>query len=215
MEGRVWSRGDDRFDYLFYEPADRQPGEKLPMLVFLHGAGERDGDVHVMECHSVPKIFSGRHDYRCICICPQCKGDDIWDMHLKQLAQFIREMTVLYNADPARVSLTGLSMGGYGTWELGTSFPELFSAIAPICGGGMNWRAAKLANGPYSVPVRCFHGDADTAVPWICDKIMVDAVNAAGGHAELTLCPGVGHDAWVPAYEHSDLIAWLIAQKRS
>ena len=216
MEARVWKSESASLSYLFWEPQDRRPGEKLPMIVFLHGAGERGPTVHQMECHALPRIFSKANPYRCIVVCPWCPGEDYWSLHLQETAQFIREMIVLYDADPDRVSLTGLSMGGYGTWELSTTYPELFSAIAPVCGGGTNWRAYRLVKtSGYSVPVWAFHGLADSVVPWQCDQIMVDAVNNHGGNARITLYPDIDHDSWTPAYEESAMISWLLAQKRA
>jgi len=113
------------------------------------------------------------------------------------------------NADLHRVSVTGLSMGGFGTWELLSRFPDFFSSAAPICGGGMSWRIAT------KTPVRAFHGDADTVVPCAYSYIMTDALNAAGGHCDLTVFHGCGHDAWTRAYETTDLLAWLIQAKKA
>ncbi len=197
------------FPYLLSVPADRGT-EKLPLLVFLHGAGERGTDPMIMCCHSVPKIFQEPNSYPCVMAAPQCPDGETWIMHLPELRDFILDCTERYGCDPDRVSLTGISMGGYGTWELATQYPDLFAAIAPVCGGGTAWRAAQLKN----LPIWAFHGDCDTAVLPARSLEMVDAVTAAGGKPELTLFHNVGHDSWERAYRKTTCIDWLISQRR-
>ncbi|MGI6335701.1 MAG: hypothetical protein ACOXZM_01355 [Eubacteriales bacterium] len=211
MENFIYTHSAAAMSYLLWQPDDRTPDEKLPLLVFLHGAGERGSDPYKMCVHCVPKIFMGAHPYRCVMTAPQCPDGMTWYPLLPALKDFIAMCVESYGCDAARVSLTGISMGGYGTWELAMAYPELFSAIAPICGGGMAWRAGLLKD----IPVRAYHGDCDTAVLPERSYEMVDAVNRSGGHAELTVFHNVGHDSWVKAYGETDLIAWLIAQKRA
>lgn len=212
MNSCVYTRNHactETFPYLVYEPADRNPEEKLPMIVFLHGAGERGTDPWIMTCHSIPMIFEKPNDYRCVVVCPQCPAGEVWLQHLDAVHRFIVRMVHQYNADPDAIALTGISMGGFGTWELAMAYPDTFSCAVPVCGGGMSWRAGNLVN----LPVRAFHGDADTLVPPQYSIEMVDKVNLAGGEATLTLYPGVGHDSWVKAYE-SGVIDWMIRQRR-
>ena len=101
-------------------------------------------------------------------------------------------------------------MGGFGTWEMGVTYPSFFAAIAPICGGGFSWRASALKD----MPVWAFHGDADDVVPISYSQTMVDAVNAAGGNAKFTIFPGVNHNSWDPAYLDTNVVEWLLEQKR-
>ena len=212
MTGSVYEATKTRtttYSYLVYEPADRDPAEKLPMIVFLHGAGERGTDPEVMKCHSIPMIFDKPVDYRCIVVCPQCPKDEVWLQHLDGLRDYIVKMVRKYNADPDAIALTGISMGGFGSWELAMAYPEMFSCVAPICGGGMSWRADRLK----TLPIRAFHGENDGVVPPSHSVEMVDKVNRAGGEAELTLYPGVGHDSWKKAYE-SGVIEWMLLQRR-
>ncbi len=115
-----------------------------------------------------------------------------------------------YNVDTTRLYLTGLSQGGYGTWAIGARHPDLFAAIAPICGGGNTSDAAAYKN----LPVWAFHGDADPVVPPKNSQEMVDAVKAAGGDAKLTLYPGVGHDSWDKAYREAGLYDWFLKYRR-
>lgn len=198
------------FPYLLWKPTDVKPDEKLPLLVFLHGAGECGTDPQVICCHSVPKVFDEPHNYRCVMVAPQCPTGHTWYLHLTDLRDFILNCVSEYNCDPDMVSLTGISMGGYGTWELAMDFPELFSAIAPVCGGGVAWRASILKN----MPVWAFHGDHDDVVLPARSIEMVDAITRAGGHPELTLFHNVGHDSWDRAYRNTTCISWLISKKR-
>ncbi len=199
------------FDYLIYQP-QKPAATPLPLLIFLHGSGERGTDLELLKCHSVPKLADApEFDLPAIVVCPQINSQtDIWSYNLDKLAHFVKELIDRYPVDPNRVSLTGISIGGYGTWEAATRYPELFAAIAPVCGGGHPFRASFLKQ----VKIRAFHGTADSVVPPHCSTDMVEAVNAAGGQAELTLYHGVGHNAWDPAYSQSDVLSWLIAQKR-
>ena len=112
--------------------------------------------------------------------------------------------------DPDRVFLTGLSMGGYGTWDLAARMPDRFAAILPICGGGDIATATRIAR----LPIWCFHGDADDAVPVERSRQMIAAVKAAGGKPRYSELPGVGHDSWTPAYRDPAVLEWLFDQSR-
>jgi predicted peptidase len=103
----------------------------------------------------------------------------------------------------------GASMGGYGSWQMAMSLPEYFAAMVPICGGGLFWNAARLVN----VPVWAFHGGKDTVIPPEESMKMVDAVNAAGGNAKLTIYPDNDHNAWTDTYSNPEVFAWLLAHK--
>jgi predicted peptidase len=115
------------------------------------------------------------------------------------------------NADPNRITITGLSMGGFGTWEMICAYPDLFAAAGPICGGGVPWRLLGLTHFP---PIRTFHGDADDAVPIQFSYNMVNGVSALGGDVEFTVYPGVPHNCWTRTYEETDLIEWLANAKK-
>ena len=183
------------------------------MIVFLHGAGERGTDLDLVRRHGIPKHFGADPDYhglRVITLSPQCPENQTWNHLIPELMDLITAAARQYHADPDRISLTGLSMGGFGTWELGISYPSFFSAMAPICGGGISGFASVLAN----MPLRVYHGELDTVIPIMYSQMMVDAVRAAGGHPEFFTYPDIHHEAWVPAYDESDLIEWLAAQDR-
>ena len=198
------------FHYLLDLPEDIRPDERLPLIVFLHGAGERGDNPEAVRRHGPPKLMAENAPVRAIVLAPQCAADDVWYTQTHELKELIDEVTARFPVDPDRVSLTGISMGGFGAWALAIAYPALFSALAPLCGGGMSWCAPRLKE----LPIRAFHGDNDPSVPPDYSLLMVQAVNAAGGHASLTLLPGVGHDCWTETYAHTDLLPWLAAQTR-
>ena len=183
--------------------------ESLPMIVFLHGAGERGNDINEVKRHGIPKLFDKDCDHRghrVITLSPQCPNDDIWNHVVYYLKEFIDSVAKEYNVDKNAISLTGLSMGGFGTWELAMTYPNYFAAIAPICGGGMSWRVPLLVD----MPIRVFHGDIDDSVPIEYSKLMVDRLRACGSDkVDFTIFHGVNHNSWDPAYESTDLIDWL------
>jgi Predicted peptidase len=206
--------GTVEFGCVITTPTDYDPSkESLPLIVFLHGAGERGSDVSKLRVHGVAKLFSADPDYkglRVVTLSPQCPENMTWNQLALEVMRLIERVSAEYNADRDRISLTGLSMGGFGTWEIGMQFPEYFSAFAPICGGTMSWRVGALRD----KPVRVFHGEADPIVPVKNSIEPVEALRREGGNPELTIYPGVEHDSWTYTYEHTDLIEWLVAQKR-
>lgn len=206
--------GEEIFDYLVYVPKDFNLQENYPLLIFLHGAGERGDDLNVLKVHSVPKICDDENvSHRAIIVSPQCKSDRTWTSQTEKLRAFIDEIVKKYPVDVNAISLTGVSMGGFGTWQMIMDYPSLFSAAAPICGGGMAWRVYDTI---LNLPLRIFHGEADDAVDVFYSKDMYRALKKYNAkNAELFLYPGVGHDVWNIAYEKTELIKWLISQKKN
>ena len=194
-------------------PEDFSADEKLPMMVFLHGAGERGNDTELLAIHGLLKYTrKGNFPHRAVVVSPQVPSEELTWSHLwAEANDLILQMEKEYHVDENRVTLTGISMGGFGTWEIGMMHPDHFAAIAPICGGGMSWRSGALVN----TPVRAFHGDADDTVELCMSQVMVDAINRQGGKASLTIFHDVGHNSWAPAYEDTNLISWLYAQKKA
>ncbi len=202
--------------YIVTTPEDWDPQtETLPLLVFLHGSGERGNTPELLRSfYGVPRLFEENPTHRglrVITLSPLCPPEYIWNNLTLALRELIDTVADKYKADRRRITVTGCSMGGFGTWELICAFPDLFAAAAPICGGGLTWRASSLK----AMPIRAFHGGADSVVPLLYSQMMTDAVNAAGGHAELTVFPGVDHDSWVPTYRDTDVLEWLVAQSRA
>lgn len=187
--------------------------ERLPMIVFLHGVGERGDDPEVLKKHGITKCFTRDplyHGVRAITLSPQCPAGLVWNHLVRELFELIQRAAKEYNADPERISITGMSMGGCGTWDMLCTYPEFFSAAAPVCGAGFIFRA------PYrsSLAIRAYHGDRDDIVPYHCSVEMVETVKARGGEATLITCEGWGHNSWDYAYEMSDLVEWLVSRKR-
>jgi len=195
------------FKYLLYKPKSESK-EKLPLIVFLHGAGERGDDLQKVKIHGIPKIFDTHMNYNCIAVSPQCPQNTFWVAELKNLKIFIDYIIKEYNIDETRIYLTGLSMGGYGTWYMAMAYPNMFAAIAPVCGGGMPWNANVL-----KMPVWAFHGEADTVVPVLESINMVNKINEDKCTARLTVFPNVGHNAWDYAY-NDELILWLLGNHK-
>jgi len=217
------------FAYRLLKPAAIAPGTHYPLVIFLHGAGERGND-NLNQLNYFPTWIaepSARKAHPCFVLAPQCRDDQKWvDVDWSALESTpqsptptgdmlaviaaIEETLKREPVDPTRISLTGLSMGGYGSWDLAARMPERFAAVLPICGGGDETTAAKIKD----LPIWCFHGDADTAVRVERSRTMIEALRAAGGAPKYSELAGVGHDSWTPAYRDPDVLAWLFAQKK-
>ena len=196
-------------------PSDHDPEkEKLPVILFLHGAGERGKStpetVDLVKVHGIPKYFGKDADFkglRVITVSPQCPEGVIWDQLIFQLKEYIDAAVREFGGDPAHIAVTGLSMGGFGTWNMITAFPDYFCCAAPICGGGVPWMAdGRLKD----KKIRVFHSVDDGAVPYECSVLMTRAARNSGADIELTSYCFEGHGSWDRAYEKTDLIEWLI-----
>ncbi len=202
-------------DYLLYVPESYDAaGEPVPLLLFLHGAGERGDDPRRLEAHGPPKMIAAGTDFPAIVVSPQAPAGDWWTYRVTDLLALLDEMTEAYNVDEDRIYVTGLSMGGYGTWALLQAAADRFAAAIPICGGG-NAALAGYVPAMRELPIRVFHGDADRVVPAQQSIDMVEALREAGAtDIQLTLYPGVGHDSWTQTYGDPALWDWLWAQRR-
>ena len=208
---------------------DTATNSRLPLVLFLHGAGERGSD-NVNQLKYLPTWLAepaARRRHPCFVLAPQCRMDERWvdvswaDGHstpqsakasvdLAAAMAALEDVLARESVDSSRIYLTGLSMGGFGTWDLAARTPERFAAIMPVCGGGDERVAGRIA----SLPTWCFHGDADTAVPVDRSRAMIAAVRAAGGRPIYSELAGVGHDSWTPAYRDGFVLDWLFAQRR-
>ncbi len=194
--------------YILTTPSDFDASESLPMIVFLHGAGERGDDLELLKVHGIPKLFTKNEDHgglRVITVSPQCAQERTWYDFKWDVISLIDEVADKYNVDKSKIALCGISMGGFGTWEIALQIPEKFSKIAPICGGGMSWRAWYLRN----TPIRVYHGGRDDIVPLCMSETMVNAIRLQGGNVEFTVYDDLGHDCWTRAFEQTDLVPWL------
>ena len=199
------------FGYVKYLPKDFDGSKKYPLVIFLHGAGERGEDLdHAMRHGYMKYVREEGKEYPFIFVAPQCPNGKYWGCYTESLLAFIDEMIETLPVDGSRVYLTGLSMGGTGTWMTAMAAPEKFAAIVPICGSGIVWNGGCIAK----LPILVYHGDCDDIVP-ITESIgMLRAVNKNGGKAQLKICYGVGHNAWDYAYTDDTLLEWLLAQHK-
>lgn len=204
-------------DYLLFLPKDYKANgsQRWPLILFLHGAGERGTNVSRVAAHGPPKIVKNKPDYPFIVVSPQCPSRETWSNDM--LLALLDEVTAKLAVDEKRIYLTGLSMGGYGTWSLGLANPDRFAAIAPICGGGDS--LAVLLSDPRKVqalkklPVWAFHGAKDETVKLVESERMVDALKKLGNDAKLTVYPGAGHDSWTETYGNQELYDWFLQHK--
>jgi predicted peptidase len=217
------------FAYRLLGPKSITPGTRYPLVIFLHGAGERGND-NLSQLKYFPTWMaeqSARQAHPCFVLAPQCRDEQKWvDVDWSKIESTPQSPTPTVDMlaviaaledtlqrepiDPARIYLTGLSMGGYGSWDLAARMPDRFAAVLPICGGGDEATAAKIKD----LPIWCFHGDSDTAVSVERSRTMIEALRAAGGAPKYSELAGVGHDSWTPAYRDPDVLAWIFAQKK-
>ena len=203
------AEGRHPFYYVEYLPKDYDPEEKYPLVFFLHGAGERVQDPHQAMLHGYMKyVREEGKEYPFIFIAPQCIGNAYWGSYTESLSAFLDYILETYPVDRTRVYLTGLSMGGTGTWMFAMARPGTFAALMPVCGSGIYWNVGNLLN----TPIYMVHGDCDTCVPISNSVEMLTSINSRGGNAKLKICYGVGHDAWNYAYTDDDLLSWMLSQ---
>jgi predicted peptidase len=206
-------------NYLLFLPKDYDgKGEKRwPLILFLHGAGERGTNLAKVAVHGPPKNVSTKPEFPFIVVSPQCPENQTWSNDV--LLALLDEVLEKYAVDRGRVYLTGLSMGGYGTWSLGISHPEKFAALVPICGGGETIRVLLAgrdrAPALKSLAVWAFHGAKDPVVPLEESQRMVDALKKVrASEVKLTVYPEATHDSWTETYNNPELYDWLLKHER-
>jgi predicted peptidase len=208
-------------DYLLYLPKDytADKTKMYPTILFLHGAGERGTNVNKVAVHGPPKLVKAGKDFPFIIISPQCPEGQVWSV--ETLNALLDDVEKTFRVDKTRVYLTGLSMGGYGTWALGLGFPERFAAMAPICGGGERITyllgSRDKARGPIlkTMPIWVFHGAKDTVVPLSESERMVEMLKKGGNqNVKLTVYPEAQHDSWTATYDNPELFEWFLQHKR-
>ncbi len=219
----------DLFNYRMYVPEDYNAEKAYPVLILLHGAGERGDDNTLQMKNMVATLFADEESpiHDAIFLCPQCPTDRQWvntpwadgnystdDVPVSNQIQGVLEMLASvrasHNVDANRIYIMGISMGGFGTWDILVRNPNLFAAAIPICGGGDASKAAAIAH----IPIRTFHGDSDTVVPVDGTRAMVEALRAVGGNIEYEELAGYGHNVWDYAAEKEGLMDWLFAQRK-
>lgn len=198
-----------QMNYLLYLPDNYDQKDSWPLLLFLHGSGERGDDLELVKKHGPPKLIDEGHSFPFIVASPQCPKDRRWEPI--ELAALLDHLEEKLDVDTDRIYVTGLSMGGFGTWELASFMPHRLAAIAPICGGGEKYWVRQFVH----LPVWAFHGAKDTGVPLERSQMMIDELKRKGGSPKLTIYPEAGHDSWTETYNNPELYEWLLTQKRS
>jgi predicted peptidase len=188
---------------------DASSQEKFPLIIFLHGSGERGADLAKVKVHGPPKIVDSDPNFPFIVVSPQAPEGERWE--ISKLDALLANIRQNYRIDESRIYLTGLSMGGFGTWDWAIARPGLFAAIAPVCGRSDVSKAAALKD----TPIWAFHGDNDTAVDMAGSFDMVAAVRKAGGSPRLTIYPDTGHDSWTRTYADPALYYWFLQHRRT
>lgn len=203
-----------RLKYLLYLPPQYETSkEKWPLMLFLHGAGERGDDIEKVKVHGPPKLIAKEgKTFPFVVVSPQCPENGGWpgELQLDALDGLLDDIVSRYRVDKDRIYLTGLSMGGFGTWQLAFRYPDRFAALAPICGRGDPKKVERLKH----VPVWVFHGAKDKAVPLKDSQEMVDALKKAGAEPKFTVYPNADHDSWTATYNAPAFYEWLLAQRR-
>jgi poly(3-hydroxybutyrate) depolymerase len=227
-EARVYrDASGGELGYRLMRPADYDSGKKYPLVIFLHGSGERGTDNDAQLKNGVREFLGSpevRAKYPCFAMVPQSPPNDSWGRAdfsgvarpsltdtSRRVLEVIQGLEKEFSIDPARLYIGGLSMGGFGTWDLISRYPDFFAAAFPICGGGAPVRAPLMKD----VPIWAFQGGADPTVPPKMSQEMVEAVQKAGGKPKYTEYPGVGHSSWTNAFKEPELLPWLFAQKRT
>ncbi|GMU96118.1 prolyl oligopeptidase family serine peptidase [Ignavibacterium album] len=195
--------------YLLYLPEDYEKAEKeYPLVLFLHGAGERGNEIELVKRNGPPKLIEEGKNFPFILVSPQCPEQTRWNYQTQSLIALLDEIESKYRVDKNRIYVTGLSMGGQGTWSLALTQPNRFAAIAPICGWTDTWEVCKIKH----LPVWVFHGAKDNVVPVTESQQMFDALKQCGAeNIKLTIYPEANHDAWTETYNNPELYNWLLS----
>lgn len=188
--------------------------ENLPLLLYLHGASSRGHDIGSVLNSGLPALLQQGLDAPFIVLAPQCPPETWWSDHLAVLDVLLKDVIDRYPVDVNRVLASGSSMGAYGVWHLGVTFPQRFAGLSPLCGGGAYFygfpeRAQVLRD----VPVWAFHGENDPIVPLRETQALVEVLQAVDGKVKLTILPDGGHDIWRMVYPMPEWIEWVMAQR--
>ena len=209
MNTRLLEKNDYSLGGLLFTPLNIQD---TPLIIYLHGAGERGENKDHLYKHGIPKLISEGREYPAIILCPQCPAEFVWNNVVRELKAMIDKVVEEYSINPDRISITGSSMGGFGTWEMALTYTAFFAAAAPVAGGGLSWRTPNLRK----TPIFAYHGSIDNAVPPIYSELMVNSTNRSGGKAELVILENLGHNDGIDyAYRNTDLIEKLINARRT
>ncbi|HIJ73108.1 MAG TPA: prolyl oligopeptidase family serine peptidase [Candidatus Hydrogenedentes bacterium] len=197
--------------FAVYVPRQYDPRKQWPLIVFLHGMGERGDDGLLQTDVGIGRAIRRWPDrFPCLVLMPQCPDTVYWDEAVADIDAALHKTIDEYAVNPSRICLTGLSLGGFATWIYGARNTDTFAALMPVCGGGNPEDATALAR----VPIWAFHGADDDLVAVEQSRAMVEAVKNAGGDVRYTEYKDTGHNAWDKAYSDPKTIKWLLRQKK-
>src|SRR5690606_30982857 len=197
--------------YLLYLPESHTERDDWPLVVFLHGSGERGEDLHLVRKHGLPRLIDEGLRIPAVVLAPQCPNGQLWTQQMMTLGVLIDAVAATQGADRTRVVATGLSLGGAGRCELAGLYPARFAAVAPLCGP---WTWLFVTDETARIPTWVFHGDADEVVPIEESERLVEEIRQRGGDPRFTVYPGVGHNSWDAAYAEPELLDWLVGQRK-
>lgn len=209
-------RDSQGFSFLLFMPANESQkiNEKYPLIIFLHGIGERGNDLQLLKREGLPKILDGDTSFPFIVISPQCPVSTEWyytnENNIQKMDLMIDDAIKRYPIDTNRIYLTGLSMGGIGTWYFAINMPERFTAIAPVAFRGDGWSPCAAQN----IPVWAFHGKNDNVIPLTAAQSIVDQFENCDGNIEFTVYNDLPHDCWTRTYNNQSLYAWFLQNSK-
>ncbi len=226
FEAKTYEKGGHVLPYGWLTPENMDASKRYPLVIFLHGAGERGND-NKAQLRDAMKFLHSQREFPCYVVAPQCSKGTRWvEVHWGEkephttpktpsrcmglLLDLLPELIANNKVDTSRIYVVGLSMGGFGTWDLMVRRPDLIAAAVPICGGADNSKAKSIAH----IPVWVWHGDKDTAVHTVRSRSMVAALKQVGAEPIYTELPGVGHFSWRPAFQSVELLPWIFQQKK-
>ena len=195
-----------KLNYLRFEPANFSEDKKYPVIIHFHGAGSRGDNVEILKNQSIMQYANDVKDFPFVMFLPQCSANTWFDL-FEQLKAFVKTVVALPYVDKNKVFLSGVSMGGYASWQMLMSEPDIFRKAVICCGGGIYWNASRI-----KIPVWAFHGTDDPIVFFEESQKMVNAINRTGGNAKLTEYEGVGHNCWDRTYSNPEIYKWLLAE---
>lgn len=203
------ANGGYRFQLFVPQGYQADRDKSWPLIIFLHGSGERGDDIGKVKVHGPPKVVESRPDFPFITVSPLLPAEEDWD--ISKLDAILDHVTRTLRVDRTRIYLTGLSRGGHASWRWAAAEPGRFAAVAPVSGRGDPSTACKLK----ATPVWAFHGDRDDIVTPFGSFAIVEALRSCGGKPRLTIYPDTGHDAWTATYADPALYAWFLQHSRS
>lgn len=223
----LYKSGDDTLPYRLLKPVSPGSMKSYPLIIFLHGSGERGDDNEAQIKYITDMVLDERTrgKYPCYVIAPQCPKGKLWANYdnakedpmlnkestrpMQMVVELIDKIVKEFPIDQSKIYITGISMGGYGTWDLIARYPHKFAAAVPICGGGSPKVVSKIRN----IPIWAFHGAKDDVVSPNASRIMIKALQDAGASPGYTEYPDVTHNSWSYAYKEPHLVHWLFKQK--